>query len=189
MIAEGTVYRLKVTLRWVKPPVWRRIVVPSDMRLSDLAPVLEAAMGWLGGHLHLFEADGARYTMPDPEWPDDDLDESQFRLGEVLSSPGAGLRWDYDFGDGWEHDVVVEAIDPADPSIEYPICLTGKRACPPEDCGGVPGYENLFAALADPGNPDHQELLEWAPPGFDPELFDLAETDTALRSPRPLFGW
>jgi hypothetical protein len=159
------------------------------MRLSDLAPVLEAAMGWQGGHLHLFEADGARYTIPDPEWFADDLDETQFRLGEVLSSVGARLRWDYDFGDGWEHDVVVEEIGPADPGIDYPTCLAGRRACPPEDCGGVPGYEGLLAALADPGNPVHEELLEWVPPGFDPELLDVAETDTSLRTPRPLDGW
>lgn len=109
---EDTVYQLKITLRSVKPPVWRRIVVRSDADLAELAAILEAAMGWLGGHLHAFESADARYAMPDPEWPDDDLDERAFQLRDVLPDMGSKLRWDYDFGDGWEHDVAVEGIGP-----------------------------------------------------------------------------
>lgn len=184
-----TVHQLKVTLRQVKPPVWRRIVVRSDVTLGELAPVLEAAMGWLGGHLHLFEVGGARCGTPDPDWGMDDLDEDRFRLGDVLPNVGVKMRWDYDFGDGWEHDVLVEAISVPERGVEYPVCLAGRRACPPEDCGGPWGYADLLEALADPGHAEHEHLREWAPTNFDPAFFDIEETTEAMRSPRPLDGW
>ena len=183
------VHQLKVTLRGVKPPVWRRIVVKSDVTLGELAALLEGAMGWLGGHLHAFDVDGTWYGMPDPDWESDDLDESQYRLRDVLSGEGAKMRWDYDFGDGWEHDVVVEKINPVDPEVEYPVCLSGRRACPPEDCGGPHGYDRLLTALADASHPDHEELKSWAPPDFDPAYFDVEGANLAMRSPRPLSGW
>ncbi|MFH1331156.1 MAG: plasmid pRiA4b ORF-3 family protein [Actinomycetota bacterium] len=185
----GSVHQLKFTLRNVKPAVWRRIVVRSEVTLGELSSLMESAMGWLGGHLHLFDVDGTRYGTPDPDWGMDDLDEDRFRLGEVLPAVGAKMRWDYDFGDCWEHDVVVEAISPAEAGVRYPRCLAGRRACPPEDCGGSWGYAELLQALADPGNPDHAELREWAPPGFDPTRFDPVEATLAMHLPRPLEGW
>lgn len=186
-----TVHRLKVTLREVKPPVWRRIEVPSTMMLSELADVLEAAMGWLGGHLHAFEADDVLYEIPDGEGygfrrP---RDERKARLGEVLPVVKSKMRWVYDFGDGWEHDVVVEAIEPRQSGVTYPVCLAGRRACPPDDCGGPWGYGNLLAALGDPAHEEHEELTEWAPPGFDAARFDIEEAMEMMRSARPLRGW
>jgi hypothetical protein len=186
---KKTVHRLKVSLRTVKPPVWRRIVVRSDITLNKLSAVLEAAMGWSGGHLHVFDVGGTRYGTPDPEWPDDDLDESSFRLGDVLPDVGSKLRWDYDFGDGWEHVVVVEEVAVAEPDVDYPLCLAGRRACPPEDCGGPWGYADLLEALADPSHPGHEEMREWVPPDFDPEHFDLAETSLEMQMPRPFAWW
>jgi hypothetical protein len=188
-IVANIVHQLKITLRSVKPPVWRRIVVRSDMTLGELAPILEAAMGWLGGHLHVFDVDGTWYGTPDPEWGRDDLDENEFGLGQVLAAVGSRMGWDYDFGDGWEHNVVVEKIIPAESRVEYPVCLTGRRACPPEDCGGPWGYADLLAALADPVHPDHEHLRDWTPLDFDPARFDLEETNLAMQSPRPLEGW
>lgn len=184
-----SVHQLKVTLRGVKPPVWRRIVVRSDLSLGELAPILGGAMGWLGGHLHMFDVDGTSYGSPDPDWPSDDLDESEFRLGQVLPSVRDKMRWDYDFGDGWEHNVVVEKIFEAEPGVESPICLAGKRTCPPEDCGGPHGYARLLEVLADPSHPKHEELKEWAPIDFDPHYFDIEEAGLEMRSPRPLEGW
>ena len=185
----NTVHQLKMTLRSVRPPVWRRIVVGSDMTLGELARVLEAAMGWMGGHLHVFDADGSCYGTPDPEWGSDDLDENRFLLGQVLPSVGSKMRWDYDFGDGWEHDVLVEKIAGADPGVEYPVCLAGRRACPPEDCGGPPGYAEFLRVLADPSHLDHDDLRGWAPPGFDPASFDIEGANFALHSPGSLEGW
>ena len=186
-----TVHRLKVTLRQVKPPVWRRIEVGSSIKLSELSDVLEAAMGWLGGHLHAFEADGVLYEIPDGESfgfrrP---RDERKARLGEVLSAVKSKMRWDYDFGDGWQHDVVVEAIEPIKSDAVYPVCLAGRRACPPDDCGGPWGYGNLLAAISDPSHKEHEELNEWLPPGFDPNEFDIAGATEMMRSARPLRNW
>jgi len=178
-----TVHQLKVTLREVKPPVWRRIVVESDLTLGELYPVLQAAMGWMGGHLHLFDVGGTRYGIPDPEWGITELDENRFRLDDVLPKVGMKMRWDYDFGDGWEHDVVVEAISMPERGVEYPLCLAGRRACPPEDCGGPWGYDELLHALAHPDDPEHEELREWAPVDFDPAFFDAEETTEEMRSP------
>ncbi len=186
---EDTVYQLKITLRSVKPPVWRRITVRSDIDLAELAAILEAAMGWLGGHLHAFEGADAKYAMPDPEWPDDDLDERAFQLHDVLPGVGSKLRWDYDFGDGWEHDVVVEEISPQRSDFNGPNCLAGSMACPPEDCGGPMGYEDLLDALSDPAHPELDHLREWAPLDFDPTVFDMDEATAAMRSVRPLEGW
>jgi hypothetical protein len=191
-----TVHRLKVTLRRVKPPVWRRLDVKSTIKLSELSDVLEAAMGWYGGHLHAFEASGVRYEHPDELDMDVDrnfgpetVDEHKVRLRDVLPSVTSKLRWEYDFGDGWEHDVVVEAIEPARTGVRYPICLEGKRACPPEDCGGPSGYAELLAAVSDPSHEQRGELLEWLPPDFDPEAFAVDEATKAMQSPRPLQDW
>ena len=186
-----TVHRLKVTLRQVRPPVWRRIEVPSDMRLSELAGVLEAAMGWMGGHLHAFDADGVLYEIPDEEGfgRRTTRDERKAQLGQALRDVRARMRWDYDFGDGWEHDVVVEAIEPRAGDVRYPRCLAGRRACPPDDCGGPWGYNELLAAVADPLHVEHQSLTVWAPSGFDPEAFDVEVATEMMRSARPLQGW
>jgi hypothetical protein len=184
----ASVHRLKVTLRSVKPPIWRRIEVASDVTLAELSDLLECAMGWLGGHLHAFEAGGITYERPDP---DDGFsrhaeDETEHRLGDVLTASGAKMRWDYDFGDGWQHDVVVEAIAPLDPSVDYPRCVTGRRACPPEDCGGPWGFGELLEAITDPAHPRHDELIEWLPDGYDSDRFDADEATQDMRAPRPL---
>ena len=187
----NTVHRLKVTLRQVKPPIWRRIEVQSDVKLSGLSDVLEAAMGWYGEHLHGFEAGGVRYGLPDPDgfgFGRRSVDERKARLGEVLRAVGSKMQWDYDFGDGWEHDVLVEAIEPHRADVIYPVCLAGKRACPPEDCGGPWGYGNLLEALADPKHPEHDELAEWTPPDFDPAAFDAGVATKHMRAARPLKG-
>ena len=182
-----TVHRLKVTLRGVRPPVWRRIEVRSITTLHQLSAELEAAMGWGGGHLHAFEINGVTYQLPTGEnygWGPI-KDERQATLAQVLPAPTMKLRWEYDFGDGWEHDVLVEAIEPPAPSILYPRCITGRRACPPDDCGGPWGYTALIDTLADPTHPEHETMLEWAPPDFNPAHFKPDETTHAMRHARP----
>ncbi len=163
--------------------------MPSDMTLRELSPILEAAMGWLGSHLHLYDVGGVTYGTPDPDWDTDDLNEGEFLLGDVLSEVGSKMRWDYDFGDGWEHGVTVEAIGPRKVGVDYPICVAGRRVGPPEDCGGPWGYENLLEALADPNHPEHEEMREWAPLGFDATRLDPVEATMAMHSPRSLVGW
>ncbi len=184
-----TVHQLKVTLNGVKPPVWRRIEVHSSSTLAELAQLLTAAMGWDGYHLHKLEVADTRYQQR--EFLDDSpfgrraLDESKHRLGHVLTSEGDKARWDYDFGDGWEHDIVVEAISEAEGDAMYPRCITGRRACPPEDCGGWWGYAHLLDVIADPSHPEHDEMTEWLPANFDAEHFDADEaTESMQSSPR-----
>jgi hypothetical protein len=200
-IRVKTVHRLKVTLLQVKPPVWRRIEVASNIKLAELSGVLEAAMGWLGAHLHAFKVDGVLYEIPD----DDSFgfppprDERKARLGDVLPVVTSKMRWDYDFGDGWEHDVVVESIEPMKREGASPVCVAGKRACPPDDCGGPRGYSNLLAAIGDPTHEEHEALSQWLPPGFDANEFDIALATEMMRSAmmrsarpltaRPLRGW
>lgn len=190
-MATTTAYRVKVKLRGVRPPVWRRVEVASDTTLSDLAGMLEGAMGWLGGHLHGFECNGVLYGVPD-EFDlgfRETVDERTVELADVLPTVSSKMRWDYDFGDGWEHDIVVEAIEPAREGATYPMCVGGRRACPPEDCGGPWGYADLLAALSDPTHPEHDDLVEWTTPGFDPTAFDPNEATQMMRAPRPLHGW
>lgn len=181
MIPFGpTVHVLRVALRDVEPEVWRRLVVRSEMPLPKLNQSLERVMGWEGYHLHMFDAGGILFGEPDED-ADYVINEKAATVKHVLPRVGASLRWDYDFGDGWQHDVVVEAIESSVEGKRYPVCLYGERACPPEDCGGISGYERLLAALADPGDPEHDELVEWAPDGFDPEMFDLVAANRRLR--------
>lgn len=99
------------------------------------------------------------------------------------------MRFDYDFGDGWQHNVVLEAINPVMADVLYPRCLTGRRSCPPDDCGGPGGYADILAAVADPNNPEHTDLRDFVPLDYDPEHFDVTETDVEMRSPRPLDNW
>jgi len=191
-----TVHTLKVTLRHVKPPVWRRILVRSETRLSAVANLTILAMGWDGYHLHSFETpDRTRYGIPDRDdlpmfgFGRPTLDESKHKLGDVLPAVGSKLRFDYDFGDGWEHDLVVEAIGRPESASTYPLCVAGKRACPPEDCGGPWGYQEMLEALADTKHERHAELVEWIGDEFDPAEFDADEVTELMQSVRPGDRW
>ena len=186
----ATIHTLKVTLQDVRPPVWRRIEVSSRLTLGELSVVLETVMGWYGGHLHSFDVDGATYGMPEfgGSMFRRTNDEKRFRLGQVLTVVKATMRWDYDFGDGWEHIVAVEAIGPADPTVVYPRCIGGRRACPPEDCGGSWGYQELLAARADPDHPRRDELMEWLPAGYNPAHFSADQATADMRRGRDRFA-
>ena len=174
-----SVFRLKVSLRDVKPPVWRRLEVDARTTFGELHDLLQTAMGWLDYHLHEFEVVGQRYGDPGLLEDPDVLPESRVRLGDVLG-PSARFRYMYDFGDNWLHELVVEkALEPR-PGVAYPRCVGGRRACPPEDVGGPWGYAELLEVLADPRHPDHDQRRRWAGEGFDPERFDLAEVDAMV---------
>ncbi|NNE73548.1 MAG: plasmid pRiA4b ORF-3 family protein [Acidimicrobiales bacterium] len=174
---------LWIALREVQPSVWRRIVVPAETKLPKLARLLAAAMGWEGKHRHLFHVGDLTFGPADPE-EIGLIDERRITVAQLLPTVGARLTWAYDFGDDWEHDVVVEAIDAIDAGVRYPFCLAGERACPPEDCGGAWGYGNVLAALADPGHPDHEEVVDWVPSGFDADGFDIDAVTKRVRQLR-----
>ena len=167
--------------------MWRRIDVASDMFLDRVHDVLQVVMGWQDYHLHQFASgdevhhpQAENYVMPSAF--DEDvvgIDERRVRLDEVLAEPGDRLFYEYDFGDGWSHTLDLETVldrAPDDPAQ----CLDGAWACPPEDCGGIGGFAELLRVLADPDDPEHDQMRTWAGEDFDPERFDLDEVNGAL---------
>lgn len=177
--AHSTVHRIRLELAGVEPPVWRRFEVPSDLPLWALHEVIQAAMGWEDYHLYSFEAGGLAYGEPDPDgWLD--YEDVAVPLSDVARRRDAELTYLYDFGDDWTHELRVEAVEPAEPGVRYPRCLDGERACPPEDCGGVWGYEELLHAVRDPGSDEAEQWIAWAGEDFDPEAFDVDEANHRL---------
>jgi len=176
-VADVPAYRIKVSLLDVKPPVWRRVVVPGSWHLGKVHDVVQAAFGWADSHLHEFERGGRRWGMPDPDWDTGVQREATIRLHEILPVVGDRLTYTYDFGDGWRHTLLVEELLAPQRAAG---CLGGRRACPPEDCGGPWGYEELLAVIGDPTHPEHAERLEWLGGQIDPAAFDLAATDAAV---------
>jgi hypothetical protein len=181
------IHRVRVTLRGAKPPIWRRFEVPSDITLQRLHRVIQAGFNWLDYHLHLFETAAGLYGMPDP---DDDLDirnDAYKKLSAVADWPGDRIRYTYDFGDNWELDIIVEAVQPAEPGMAYPRCTGGRRAAPPEDCGGVWGYADMLNVLANPRHEEHKNRLWWlgieTAADYDPDAFDseLVNNDLSRR--------
>lgn len=181
---EKIVYQLKVTLRGTRPPIWRRFQLPSDVTLHRLHRILQLVMGWMDGHLHQFRVGDTYYGTPDPEFGFEVKNEKKVRLGEVLRRPKARMVYEYDFGDGWEHDVVLEAAVPASPKGRYPLVLAGRRRCPPEDVGGVGGYYHFLEVMRDPKHREHKDIREWWGGSFDPDSFDVQEVNRAFHG-----GW
>ncbi len=173
------VYQLKVTIKQISPPVWRRVVVPEDITLAGLHDVLQAALGWWNCHLHEFEIDGTRYGTDDGEDWDAPKDERKAKL-RTVAREGSSFSYVYDFGDYWQHRVVVEKVLPAAAGVTVPACTGGRRACPPEDCGGPWGYKDFLETIADPDHEEHESMLEWAGGSFDPAAFDAGDFDQRL---------
>ncbi|MEX2587450.1 MAG: plasmid pRiA4b ORF-3 family protein [Actinomycetota bacterium] len=180
--SPAPVYQLRVTLREIEPPIWRRLQVPGTSTLAELHRVLQAAFGWWDYHLHEFEIAGNRYGTDDGEgWMDPlPLDERRVALGELVRE-GDAFLYLYDFGDDWEHEIEVEKALAPDPAQDYPVCLDGARARPPEDCGGPGGYERFLEAIGDPSNEEHESMLEWAAGSFDPQYFDPVDVSLNWR--------
>ena len=180
---SGAIYQFKVTLKASHPPIWRRIQVP-DCTLGELHQVLQVVMGWNDSHLHQFIIRGEYYGPLDPEdmeWGMEKRDEEEISISQVAKT-GQKVRftYEYDFGDGWQHEIVLEKTLEPEPKVKYPRCIEGKRACPPEDCGGPWGYSDYLAAIADPMHEQHEEMLEWRGP-FDPEAFDAKKATKEMR--------
>lgn len=175
-----SVHQLKVTLLHASPPIWRRIAVPSDMPLGGLHYVLQLAMGWTDSHLHEFRVGKTTYGDPEMLQELGDADEWEAPLARVAPRRGSRVRYTYDLGDNWEHDILVEKVGPPEAGMPYPVCLAGERASPPDDCGGVWGYADLLEALADPKHPEHDGMMEWSGGPIDPEAFDPDEVNRQL---------
>ncbi|SCL31357.1 plasmid pRiA4b ORF-3 family protein [Micromonospora inyonensis] len=174
------IFQLRISLAGVRPSVWRRVLVPGGYTLDRLHRVVQHAMGWRDCHLHSFEIDGVQYGAPDPDDGLASRDELDTRL-DMAVGKGNRFQYTYDFGDWWEHELVVEDVLTADPDGRYPACLDGEHACPPEDVGGPAGYRLLLDALADPAHPRHDAMRDWLGRSFDPSVFDAGRASTLLR--------
>ena len=194
----GQVYQFKITLKGTKPPIWRRIQVPETYTFWDLHVAIQDAMGWEDYHLHEFELVNpftgikTRAGIPDEEFDlgREILPEWKQKIADWFSMENKSADYTYDFGDGWKHNVKLEKILPRDKNISYPTCLTGKRACPPEDCGGVWGYEDFLRIIKDPTHERHEEMLRWIGKEFDPEHFNLEAVifDDPAKRRKMVFG-
>lgn len=182
---ERSVYHIKVTLLRSRPPIWRRLQVDSGVTLDRLHATLQTVMGWTNSHLHGFRLPqhgqrGMRRRLLSIER----ADEKAMCLAELLHRPKDWLVYDYDFGDRWEHEVLLEEMRPRPPSARLPVVLAGRGACPPEDVGGLPGYYHFLEAIKDPKHPEHEDMLEWAGKDFDPAAFDVQGVNRAFHG-----GW
>jgi hypothetical protein len=173
-----TVHELRIAIQGIEPPIWRSVLVPSDIPLPKLHRVLNEAMGWENRHLHEFVAGGRRYGSAGPEVGDSNaLPERNVRLLDIAPAVGARFTYAYDFGDDWEHDVAVTRVLPAEEAGRVPACIGGARACPREDSGGPWSYQANLEAFRDPRHPEHAEVRRWMGRRFDPEAFDVAAAD------------
>jgi hypothetical protein len=179
---QNLVFQFKITLQDIDPPIWRRIQVPAKYSFWDLHVAIQDAMGWFDCHLHAF-----RFKKPhgknvieigipiDEAYDIDIIPGWDEYIADHCVEPGKTIEYEYDFGDGWHHEILFEGILLKEKGVRYPICLDGERACPPEDCGGVPGYQNLIEILRNPGDEEYENTMEWLSEWYgryDPEAFD-----------------
>jgi hypothetical protein len=187
---QACVYQLRITLREIRPPIWRLVQVPDALRLNRLHNVLQTVIGWTDSHLHRFEQDGKHWGVPEHDGHDEIeiIDESQTTIGAVLTTPGDSMLYIYDFGDNWRHDVELEQVLPASGAVR-PVCIAGERHCPPENVGGVSGYEEFLEVIFEPGHEEHEDYVRWAGgPSplnrsvgrFQPEEFNIIAVNDAL---------
>ncbi len=182
----AAICQLKVTLLGSKPPIWRRIEVEMATPLPILSRILLRTMGWKGGHLFQYRVGKTFYGEPVGDDFVDMRDESKYRLADILPKEKSKAIFEYDFGDSWEHELVVEKMLEPEAGVKYPRCTAGKMACPPEDSGGVWGYAELVKALKDPEHPEHETYVEWldleSGEDFDPTDFSIEEVNKRLKA-------
>lgn len=179
------IYQIQIALKRFKPKIWRRLLIPSDLLLSDFHKVIQTSMGWTNSHLHQFIKNRTFYTVKmqdDDLWDEmDNVDYKEIKISDLLKKEKDKIVYEYDFGDGWEHDIILEKILPPDNNTKHPICLTGKMNCPPEDCGGIWGYSDMLEILKDPDHEEYESYIEWLGEEFDPTYFDKDEVNELLR--------
>jgi hypothetical protein len=176
-----SVYQLHISIAGIEPMIWRRIQMPQKSTFWDLHVAIQNAMGWSNSHSHEFRVDdprtGAEVQIGVPD--EEDLREAtttlpgwEVPLSRYLDGEQRSARYTYDFGDEWQHDILLESLESGERGVRYPRCIDGERACPPEDCGGPPGYEEVVSALLDPDDEEHASTLEWVGADYDPSLFE-----------------
>jgi len=184
MSMNEKIYQIHILLKNSKPRIWRRVIISSDTLLSDLHKIIQTVMGWENYHLHQFRKDRQSYQLlyDDDDWFGFNTnDYTGMQIDQLLLHEGDKIMYDYDFGDGWEHEIRLEKILHPDTPLKFPVCIKGKRNCPPEDCGGVWGYDDLLEILANPQHEEYEEIMEWLGGEFDPDYFNLEEINEMLK--------
>ncbi|WP_313884866.1 plasmid pRiA4b ORF-3 family protein [Desulfofundulus sp. TPOSR] len=190
-VGSNVVYQLKITLQEIEPPIWRRVLVPAGITFYKLHKIIQAAFGWQDYHLFDFDFGDVVVHIPDPDYAPGELYGGAKELNakrtkiDALLSERKKCVYTYDFGDNWRHDVILETIMPVEEGRRYPVCVAGARHRPPEDVGGVSGYEEFLRIIRDPGHPEYNDYLVWAEKDtggrkFDPEYFYINEVNRAL---------
>jgi hypothetical protein len=177
------VFQLRIILQDIHPPVWRRLLVPGSVRLDKLHLMIQAAFGWWNYHLHDFRIGSVRYGTHSDDYPEDELDEKTVTVLQALEGTKR-FSYEYDFGDSWEHEVVVEDSWRMPLGLKFGVCVDGQNACPPEDVGGCHGYAAFREAVADPNHEEHDSMLTWVGGSFDPTEFDLGMANARLQKVR-----
>ncbi len=176
------IYQIQISLKGSKPKIWRRLLVPSDILLSEIHKIIQISMGWTNSHLHQFIKNNEYYGIPsEDDWNDFPIsDYRKIKLDFFLKKEKDKLKYEYDFGDSWEHNILLEKILPFNDEFKNPICLTGKMNCPPEDCGGIWGYSDMLEILKQPDHEEYESFIEWLGEKFDSEHFDKDEVNELL---------
>ena len=174
------VYKVQIVLNGTKPKIWRRLLIDSKVLLVDVHRIIQTSMGWTNSHLHFF-SDGFQEYSPREFEVEFALDSRVVRLDKILKHEGLKITYEYDFGDGWEHDIILEEIVKADSKLQIPQCIAGKRNCPPEDCGGIWGYSDMLKILKQPNHEEYKSYLEWLGGEFDPDYFDMSKINKRLK--------
>lgn len=179
------IYQIQIVLKGFKPKIWRRIIVPSHVLLSDFHDIIQISMGWTDSHLHQFIKNRMNYTvrMKDDDFWDDSysVDYKKMKISDLLTKMKEKIIYEYDFGDSWEHELILEKILPFDEKTKYPVCIAGEMNCPPEDCGGVWGYTDMIEILKNPDHKEYESYKEWLGDEFDTEYFDIDSVNNILR--------
>ena len=180
------IYQIRIELTRIKPKIWRRLLIPSDLLLSDFHKIIQTSMGWTNSHLHQFIKSRTFYTervQGDNTWGElNNVDYKKLKISFLLKKEKGKIVYEYDFGDGWEHIALLEKILPFDEKLKYPVCLAGEMNCPPDDCGGVDGYSDLVEILKNPKHKEYESYIEWLGGVFDPKHFDKKLVNEMLQT-------
>ena len=175
------ILKLRITIPDIEPEIWREILIENDITFKKLHEIIQLSFGWTNSHLYNFDVNGILFSMPDKEFENNDLDVKN-KITEFLIEKGQKAFYTYDFGDNWEHEIKIVDVLKKEKGIRYPKCLDGRRNGPPEDCGGIPGYEDVIDALTGKDKSEYEDLLEWLG-NYDPEKFDIDKINKAILNP------
>ena len=186
---NGSIYSLRVELEEIEPVIYRALLVRGTIGLDLLHAILQVAIGWTNSHLHKFSIGDSEYSDPEFNLNEDAFegqklveDEAIVNLQEVGPQKGFQFGYEYDFGDSWEHRITVADILPDDGTLAgFAECIDGKRACPPEDCGGTGGYADFVETINNPEHEEYESMVEWVGGAFDPETFDIKKVNQFLK--------